>query len=966
MLADLAPEQQRTRYDVGGSGATAMVWLGVSRDPSTETVPLDPSFAQQVGSVLLATGAGMGDHRSLPLPKDPGIERLERYDAMTPGLPSLAYGCLWAVGRATVDGEERRILRPLVSTPAHIRPGRRGFGSKRLLIDDEWSLWPLLMDHAEVAALECNPMPTSSRMGPRPTAAWLDVHGGVLDWVNAVLAASDLPPVRGVEAPTSPTRHAEGPLRVVVGWGLFTEGSADLLRPREALNAWSGDPEIGDTAFASMYLGPNATSGPAEPDDGVASTPPQPLGCSVPLSLAQERALRRAHHEPVVAISGPPGTGKSQTAVAIASDAVSRGESVLVATQSAMAADVLAELLDRASGPTPILFGGGRRATALAAKLADGIDAPAHAAARERWRQRQREHDDLRAAIEQDLGDLASAERWQALQLTAEVHRSRAPRFFDGRDAALAEALADGRRLAAAAAAEAQGWLAGRRRRRAEAQFRSLAGASRTTPLDDLVASLEVAEVRLRAGRAHQRDEALAERRWTALVAAEEDARQARGELVAAEVAERADADARRHVAALAAALRAGRARRRAHLMAVDVPALTTALPLWIGTLGEIESLLPPVAGEFDLVILDEASLIDQASASAALLRARRAVVIGDPRQLRFVSFLADAAVQDAIDANDCRHLADRLDLRRTSAFDLATSVSPVSFLDEHFRSVPHLIGFSAHRFYDDRLQVATRHPGNETRTAIEVVAVAGEREDGVNAAEVVAAVGQVRRLLADHEGPIGVISPHRPQVDALRTAVADSVGPEVWGAGRIRVATVHGFQGSECDAVVASFGLSGDGGTGRRFLEDPNLFNVLVTRARHEMVVLASVTDVRPGLLADYLRWAGTPPSRAPEAGAADAWTERLAALLVDHGVRVRCGYPVGAWTVDLVIGDDAEAVAVSTHVHPEGTFRHVQRHLALHRAGWRQVEAFPPADDGRAALVAMDLVARVRASRS
>ncbi|MFN8018426.1 MAG: AAA domain-containing protein [Acidimicrobiales bacterium] len=265
----------------------------------------------------------------------------------------------------------------------------------------------------------------------------------------------------------------------------------------------------------------------------------------------------------------------------------------------------------------------------------------------------------------------------------------------------------------------------------------------------------------------------------------------------------------------------------------------------------------------FDLVILDEASMIDQGSAAGALLRAQRAVIIGDPRQLRFVSFVADDDVDAAVARHGCQPLADKVDVRRASTYDLAAAVAPVTFLDEHFRSVPHLIGFSAHRFYEDRLQVTTRHPLNDGVPAIEVVPVAGERtKGGTNQAEIDEAVARVAALLEqDGATTIGVISPHRPQVDALRSAIAAAVAPEHWERGRIRVATVHGFQGSECDIVIASFGISGDGGRTRHFLEDPNLFNVLITRARRRMIVLTSVADVPPGLLADYLRWAEHPP---------------------------------------------------------------------------------------------------------
>lgn len=937
-----------------------MVWLGLDAQQSAQPEPLDGSIAARLTTAMFDTYPNANLHSVVLVPDQPGIERLARYDAMTPAVSSISLGCMWASGTISVDGESRRVVRPLISTTAHLRPAR--FGSARLLHRHEWNLWPLLADHRRVDELEHVPQFNATDIGPDPTAAWLRRFPSILSWTNEVLEASGLAQVRVITPPCDPRKAPGDRLEIIVGWGLFTEGTADLLRPRETLATWSADPATGSTAFASMYLGA-ATPAPTTARPGEPPPPPEPLRCALPLTAAQEQAVRRAQREPITVVSGPPGTGKSQTAVAIASDAVARGESVLVATQSPMAADVLAELLDRVPGPTPVLFGGGRRATELATKLSDGLDAPRDDGATSRWEARQRELDDLAAAVATDLADVAAVGRWSSVQLTADVHRRRAPRLFDADPSTTAERLAEAHQLLHRVHDDDDGWLADRRKRAALDDLRALAGAADDVTVADLQAAVAAADVRQRAGRASERDLHVADARWLALVDAEEALRHARGTRTAAEVTRRADGDARRSVAALAAALRTGRARRRAHLERVDVRGITQALPLWIGTLGEIEALLPATAGAFDLVILDEASMIDQPSASSALLRAKRAVVIGDPRQLRFVSFLADAAIDAAIADQACEPLADRLDLRRLSAFDLAAGSSPVTFLDEHFRSVPHLIGFSAERFYDGRLQVATRHPANDDAIAIEVVRVGGERDPGgVNRAEVDAAVAQVQRLLTEADGSIGVISPHRAQVDALRTAVADAVGPDVWSTGRVRIATVHGFQGSECDSMVASFGISGDGGRGRAFLEDPNLFNVLVTRARHRMVVLASVDDVPPGLLADYLRWAERPPAPAPDLGPADEWTARLGSLVADQGVEVRLGYRVGTWAVDLVVGDGPGALAVATRVHPDGPHRHVQRHLALHRAGWHQAEAFPTTEPGAAARLALDLVAEHR----
>ena len=145
--------------------------------------------------------------------------------------------------------------------------------------------------------------------------------------------------------------------------------------------------------------------------------------------------------------------------------------------------------------------------------------------------------------------------------------------------------------------------------------------------------------------------------RWAALHQAEAKLAATVGSAMhrSARSAKRWSADARRGTAALATALRAGRNRRRELLAAIDGPALIRALPLWIGTVAEVEDLLPATPGLFDLVVLDEASHVDQVRAAPVLARARRALIVGDPRQLRFVSFVSDVDVASVL----ARHGAD-------------------------------------------------------------------------------------------------------------------------------------------------------------------------------------------------------------------------------------------------------------------------------------------------------------------
>src|SRR5439155_18555232 len=372
----------------------------------------------------------------------------------------------------------------------------------------------------------------------------------------------------------------------------------------------------------------------------------------------------------------------------------------------------------------------------------------------------------------------------------------------------------------------------------------------------------------------------------------------------------------------------------------------------------------------FDLVILDEAAHIDQIRAAPVLARAARALVVGDPRQLRFVSFVADVDVAATLAAHELAEYGDRLDVRRTSAFDLAVGAAPVTYLAEHHRSAPHLIEFSAKRFYGDRIALMTRHPRNERTDAIDVVRVpAGTAGDTVHRAEVDAVVAAVRELAARAVTGIGVITPFRDQADALESALLAAFPVEEVERLGLRTGTVHAFQGSEADTVLVSLGLAdADPPARQRFVADANLFNVMVTRARIRILVVTSLTGGN-GIVADYLAYSETPPppiattptapptatagaraattgpdwaagpdtvTTGPRAATAgrdglnpgrggpdrgpDGWTARLGAQLAAVGFAVRAGYPVGRWTVDLCVGEGDRAVGLVCRVHPDG----------------------------------------------
>ncbi|UTA47451.1 AAA domain-containing protein [Simiduia sp. 21SJ11W-1] len=285
-------------------------------------------------------------------------------------------------------------------------------------------------------------------------------------------------------------------------------------------------------------------------------------------------------------------------------------------------------------------------------------------------------------------------------------------------------------------------------------------------------------------------------------------------------------------------------------------PKVSHLLSCWAVTSLSAKGKLPMEPGFFDLVVFDEASQCDIASALPLLYRAKRAVVIGDPRQLSHISGLMRGQDQQLLDKHgliaDYPHWA----YSYNSLFDVASGIasgdSLVNLLDHH-RSHADVIEFSNQQFYEGRLRVATRYdhlkrPASD-EPGVSWVHVVGKVNrpaagGAVNVAEVVAIVRELENLIVKrgYQGSVGVVSPFRAQANAIRESVnrQESLAAKLL-ENDFLVDTVHRFQGDERDVMffspVVSSGIS-PGALG--FLKNNgNLFNVAITRARAQLIVV-------------------------------------------------------------------------------------------------------------------------------
>lgn len=299
-----------------------------------------------------------------------------------------------------------------------------------------------------------------------------------------------------------------------------------------------------------------------------------------------------------------------------------------------------------------------------------------------------------------------------------------------------------------------------------------------------------------------------------------------------------------------------------------QAPQLLTALkPCWAMSPLVVSQLLPATKC-FDVVIFDEASQVAPADAVGALMRADRAVVAGDSKQLPPTRFFASGETDDEEDEVEDEEIDLSVTSGVQSVLELMCAVLPVpkgqQTLRWHYRSKDErLIAFSNSQelLYRGSLvtfpgvtdeEVITHHLVPFTPTGIKHKGTLPEEVEKV--VELVTAHAHTHR-----DRSLGVIalgSPHANAIEeSLRLARRDDrtldafMDAEV-GQGRERFFTknLERVQGDERDAIILTLGygrapdgrmrytfgpLNGDGGERR--------LNVAVTRARRSMTVVSS-----------------------------------------------------------------------------------------------------------------------------
>ena len=260
---------------------------------------------------------------------------------------------------------------------------------------------------------------------------------------------------------------------------------------------------------------------------------------------------------------------------------------------------------------------------------------------------------------------------------------------------------------------------------------------------------------------------------------------------------------------------------------------LQSAMPCIIASIREFAEYVPLQKDVFDVVIIDEGSQVSVAQAFPALLRARKVVVFGDPKQFSNVKSMQASLMTNAGYLQDLReHFVQNISsasdrLARLEMFDVKKSI--LEFMDliksfgimlrKHFRSYPELISWSSRMFYGGQLQ-AIKVRGKPIDEVIKFSFVddkqdvgeagrpTGKRSRNTNAAEAEFIRQALRRIIDDEEQDptVGIITPHtEQQLYLTRVLFNDDYADRFASQLRLKIMTFDSCQGEERELIFYS-----------------------------------------------------------------------------------------------------------------------------------------------------------------
>ncbi len=247
------------------------------------------------------------------------------------------------------------------------------------------------------------------------------------------------------------------------------------------------------------------------------------------------------------------------------------------------------------------------------------------------------------------------------------------------------------------------------------------------------------------------------------------------------------------------------------------------------------------IAGtDFDNLVIDEASMMSVPYLYGLLKKiSKRLIVAGDFAQLAPIC-VSQTNLADKYLKKDLFSLA--------GISKNATDHKSLSMLNMNRRASEEICALYNDAFYQSKMQVSEK--GLESRKGgIFYVPLKGRgaemTESGSrrNSYSLPIVINLVIKQLSQTNSTIGIISPYRAQINDYKRFFKESnLSEELLR--RIKIGTIHTFQGSEADTIIFDMVDTTDIGVGRLFHHEQGerLINVAISRAKDTLIVFGDL----------------------------------------------------------------------------------------------------------------------------
>ena len=237
----------------------------------------------------------------------------------------------------------------------------------------------------------------------------------------------------------------------------------------------------------------------------------------------------------------------------------------------------------------------------------------------------------------------------------------------------------------------------------------------------------------------------------------------------------------------------------------------------------------------YDYIIIDEASQVDLCTGALALACARKAIIVGDLKQLPNVVNNKTAEITENIfrqyQLNEAYRYKNHCLL--SSITELFKN-APRTLLKEHYRCHPKIIEFCNKKFYNNELIILSDVKSSRMPLVLCYTTEGNHARNHYNQRQIDMIVNEIipKYNICLDDNSLGIVTPYRNQTEALQKTFKNTT---------VKADTVDKFQGQENKVII----ISTVDNEISDFTDNPNRLNVAISRAIEQLILVINPNEM-------------------------------------------------------------------------------------------------------------------------